>query len=49
MKWFQDIEIRDLVIRDKVKDGLIVAEYDGTEIVIADLTKGLAPKSFNEC
>lgn len=38
-----------LVVRDKIKDGLIVIKHTNAEAMIADpLTKGLAPKVFKE-
>lgn len=43
------IKIKYLVGRDKVKDETIVVEHIGFKVLIVDpLTKGLAPKIFNE-
>lgn len=43
------IEIKYLVVQDKIKDGLIVVKHTNTETMIADpLTKGLAAKVFKE-
>lgn len=43
------MEINYLIVRDKVKDGMIVVEYIDFEAMIAyPLTKGLAHNFYNE-
>ena len=43
------IDIKFLVIKEKVQNRLMSIEYISTELVIADpLTKGLPPKVFKE-
>ena len=43
------IEIKFLVVKEKIQNGQVSIEYIGTNSIVADpLTKGLSPKVFHE-